>query len=45
MVKKYHAVTRGKRPGLYNSFEEAQQQVIGFPRSKLKTFPNLKVSV
>ncbi|CAN9218150.1 unnamed protein product [Alternaria alternata] len=45
MVKKYHAVTRGKRPGLYNSFEEAQQQVIGFPGSKVKTFPNLKFAV
>ncbi|OWY47743.1 Ribonuclease HI-related protein [Alternaria alternata] len=45
MVKKYHAVTRGKRPGLYNSFEEAQQEVIGFPGSKVKTFPNLKFAV
>lgn len=30
---------------MYNSFEEAQQQVIGFPGSKVKTFPNLKFAV
>jgi viroplasmin and RNaseH domain-containing protein len=42
MVTKYHAVTQGKRPGLYNSFKEAQQQVIDFPGSRVETFPNLK---
>ncbi|KAB2100736.1 hypothetical protein AG0111_0g10659 [Alternaria gaisen] len=42
MVTKYHAVTRGKRPGLYNSFKEAQQQVIGFPGSQIETCNNLK---
>ncbi|RYN69117.1 hypothetical protein AA0117_g11075 [Alternaria alternata] len=44
MVTKYHAVTRGKRPGLYNSLEDARQQVIDFPGSWVETCDSLKLA-
>lgn len=35
---KYYAVKNGKRPGIYNTWEECKAQVHGYPSAKYKKF-------
>ncbi len=35
---KYYVVWRGREPGIYNTWEECQQQVVGFPAATYKSF-------
>lgn len=39
-MPKFYAVWTGKKPGVYSSWEECKEQVIGFPAAKYKSFPN-----
>jgi hypothetical protein len=36
----WYAVAKGRRPGVYNSFDDAQQQVEGFANPSIKRFGN-----
>ena len=36
--KKYHAVRVGREPGLYNSWDEAEEQVTGFSGAEYCSF-------
>jgi len=38
MGKKYYAVCVGRKPGVYDNWEEAKEQVNGFKNSKYKSF-------
>ncbi|API88962.1 MULTISPECIES: ribonuclease H1 domain-containing protein [Marinilactibacillus] len=38
MAKKYYAIKKGKNPGIYTSWAEAQQQVSGFSGAEFKSF-------
>lgn len=40
MAKKFYAVKRGRRPGIYPSWPECQQQVSGFAGAIYKGFPS-----
>ena len=40
MAKKYYVVWAGHKPGIYQSWPEAQAQVNQFPGAKYKSFPN-----
>ena len=35
---KYYAVRKGKRPGVYNSWDACKQQVNGYPGAVYKSF-------
>lgn len=37
----HYAVLRGRKPGIYNTWEECEQQVKGFSRAKFKKFSKL----
>lgn len=39
MAKKFYVVWRGREPGIYNTWEQCQAQVHGFPAAKFKSFP------
>ncbi|MED6144055.1 hypothetical protein PIB30_011851 [Stylosanthes scabra] len=39
---KYYAVRKGKNPGIYRSWEEADEQVMGVPGAQHKSFPALE---
>lgn len=39
MAKFYYAVKSGKNPGIYETWAECQEQVIGFKGAKYKKFP------
>ena len=36
--KKYYVVWNGHRPGIYNSWEECQKQINGFPAARYRSF-------
>ena len=38
MAEKYYAVNIGKNPGIYNTWKECQEQVIGYKGAKFKKF-------
>ena len=38
MARKFYVVWEGRAPGIYDSWEEAQAQVEGFPGAKYKSF-------
>lgn len=38
MSKKYYVIVKGKKPGIYNSWDEAKQQVNGFKGAIYKSF-------
>jgi ribonuclease HI len=40
--KKYYAVRNGRNPGIYESWEDCQKQVSGFPNNAYKSFSTLK---
>ena len=37
--KKYYVVWVGARPGVYETWDEAKAQIVGFPGAKYKSFP------
>ncbi len=39
---KYYVVWKGKKPGIYTSWEECQKQIQGFPGAKYKSFKTLE---
>lgn len=39
---KYYVVWVGQNPGIYNSWKECQEQVVGFPDARYKSFKSLK---
>ncbi|SFC21591.1 ribonuclease HI [Alkalibacterium subtropicum] len=38
MPKKYYAVRKGRKPGIYSTWPEAQKQVSGYPSAQFKSF-------
>lgn len=38
--KKFYVVWEGHKPGIYESWEQCQQQIKGFPNAKFKSFPD-----
>lgn len=38
--KKYYVVLEGHNPGIYNTWDETQRQVVGFKGAKFKSFEN-----
>ncbi len=40
--KKFYVVLNGFRPGIYETWEECQRQITGFPAARYKSFPNLE---
>lgn len=42
MVKKYYAVKKGRRPGIYKTWAECQKEVSGYPNAKFKGFLTLE---
>ncbi|MCL2771091.1 MAG: ribonuclease H family protein [Firmicutes bacterium] len=42
MAKKYHAVRRGFRAGIYTTWSDCKRQITGFMGAEYKTFPSLK---
>lgn len=41
MVKKYYVVRKGRKPGIYDTWPECQQQVNGYPNARYKSFTTL----
>ena len=41
-MKKYYAVRKGKNIGIYNSWEECQEQILGFSNAEFKGFMTLE---
>jgi len=42
--QKYYVVWEGNRPGIYNSWEECQNQITGHPGAKFKSFESLELA-
>jgi len=40
--KKYYVVWKGRKPGIYSSWEKAKQQVNGFPNARYRSFGSLE---
>ncbi|GEK88177.1 ribonuclease HI [Alkalibacterium putridalgicola] len=38
MPKKYYAVKKGRKPGIYSTWPDAQKQVSGYPSAQFKSF-------
>lgn len=41
-MKKFYAVKLGKKPGIYNTWEECRRQVSGYSGAQYKSFTNLE---
>lgn len=41
-MKKYYTVKTGKKPGIYETWEECQNQVVGYPNAQFKCFETLE---
>lgn len=41
MAKKYYAVKKGRRPGVYSTWDACKRMVDGFPGAQYKSFPTL----
>lgn len=42
MAKKYYAVKKGRRPGVYGTWDACKKMVDGFPGAQYKSFPTLE---
>lgn len=42
--KKYYVVWEGLKPGIYESWNECQQNIKGYPNAKYKSFPTLQAA-
>ena len=40
--KKFYAVPKGRKPGIYRTWPETQAQVHGFPKAKFKGFKTME---
>lgn len=40
MAKKFYAVRKGRKTGIFNSWDQCKAQVDGFPRAEYKSFPS-----
>jgi len=45
MPKKFYAVKKGKKPGIYTSWDEAKKQIHGFSNAQFKSFPTKKEAI
>lgn len=45
MGKKYYVVWEGNEPGVYDNWDDAQEQIKGYPGAKYKSFPNKDAAV
>lgn len=43
--KKYYVVWEGHDPGVYDNWEDAQEQITGYPGAKYKSFPSQQEAV
>ena len=41
---KYYVVWEGKNPGIYNTWDECQEQINGFSGAKYQSFPSLELA-
>lgn len=41
MRKFYYAVSRGRQPGIYSTWDQCEQQVLGYPNPRYRKFPTL----
>lgn len=41
MARKYYAVKKGRRPGVYSTWDACKKMVDGFPGAQYKSFPTL----
>ena len=41
MAKKVYAVLKGRRPGIYHTWTQCQEQIHGFSGAQYKSFPTL----
>ena len=42
--KRYYVVWRGRKPGIYKSWQEAKQQISEYPKPKFKSFGSFKLA-
>ena len=42
---KYYVVWEGREPGVYDSWDECQQQVDGYPGARYKSYPSAEAAV
>ena len=42
MKKKFYAIRNGRKPGIYNIWSEAEEQIKGFPNAEYKSFITLE---
>jgi len=45
MAQKYYVVWKGKKTGIFNSWDEVKQLIQGFPGAKYKSFPSKEVAL
>lgn len=45
MYKKYYVVWEGIEPGIYDSWEECEEMIKGYPGARYKSFPDLDSAV
>lgn len=43
--RKYYVVWVGREPGVYDTWEEAEDQIINFPGAKFKSFPSQSAAI
>lgn len=43
-MARYYVVWKGRRPGIYDSWEACKAQVDGFPNARFKAFPTLNIA-
>ena len=41
---KYFVVWKGRQPGIYPTWEETAQQILGFPGAEYKSFPSMDIA-
>src|SRR5438876_12405184 len=44
MAKKFYVVWKGRKPGIYSSWDECKAQVDGFPAAEFKSFESLNAA-
>jgi len=44
MKKKFYVVWKGRKEGIYETWEECKQQVEGYPSPLYKSFPSLEAA-
>lgn len=42
--QKYYVVWKGRKPGVYNSWDECKEQIFQFPKAEYKSFPSKEMA-